>query len=246
MWSEELWIGERQRLYELMRANPEWSARAYARAVGHDPKWVNKWVKRFRSQEQVTLESLRSQSRCPKHKPDEVAERVKDRIGELREVLSERFNRAAGAKTIAYFLKTDLSVSTVQPSLSSIHRVLVERGYIRTRPKPVPRPLDLPTPNEEWELDFGEIYLGPVEGSLEFLLVVDRGTSRVVFIEGSDGYRAESAIDAVMRLFMQHGLPKRLRFDRDPRLWGTKAANYPGTPVVLAHGESDSPVSSLE
>jgi len=134
------------------------------------------------------------------------------------ETLSERFHRAAGAKLIANFLGQTADPAVAPPSLSSIYQTLLERGYIRARPKPEHTPLVLPAPDEEWELDFGEIYLGPVEGSLEFMLVVDKGTSRAVYIEGSAGYRAESAIDGVLRLFAAHGLPKRLRFDRDPRL----------------------------
>jgi hypothetical protein len=87
-------------------------------------------------------------------------ESVKDAIGELRETLSERFNRAAGAKLIAYFLGQASSVGRELPSLSSIYKTLVEGGYIRVRPKTKHTPLVLPAPNEEWELDFGEIYLG--------------------------------------------------------------------------------------
>lgn len=92
--------------------------------------------------------------------------------------------------------------------------------------------MERPAPLEEWELDFGEIWLGEAEGSLEFLLVVDRGSSRVVYIEGSAGYRAASALEAVMRLFAQHGLPKRLRFDRDPRLWGSWTRDSYPSPLI--------------
>jgi len=101
----------------------------------------------------------------------------------------------------------------------------------------------LPAPNEEWELDFGEIYLGSLEGSLEFLVVVDKGTSRVVYLEGSAGYRAESVLDAVLRLFARHGLPKRLRFDRDPRLWGSWTRDsYPSPFIRLLHAIGVEPI----
>jgi hypothetical protein len=87
---------------------------------------------------------------------------------------------------------------------------------------------------DEWEMDFGEIYLGPAEGVFEFFVVVDRGTSRVIYLEGSHGYRAQSALEAVVRLFTRHGLPKRLRFDRDPRLWGSWSRDsYPSILVRM-------------
>lgn len=119
---------------------------------------------------------------------------------------------------------------------SSIYKVLRERGYVRGPRRVMREPLRLPPLMEEWEMDFGEIYLGEAEGSLEFFLVVDRGSSRVVYVEGSSGYRAESAIDAVMRLFAAHGLPKRLRFDRDPRLWGSWTRDsYPSPLIKCLH-----------
>ena len=166
----------------------------------------------------VTDEAFRSRSRRPQRSLRQLVDSVKDTLGELRETLSERFNRAAGPKLIAYFLGKTTDADAQPSSLSSIYKTLVERGYIQARPKTEPMPLVLPAPNKEWELDFGEMYLGAAEGSLEFMVVVNKGTLRVVYVEGSSGYRAESALEAVIRLFTAHGLPKRLRFDRDPRL----------------------------
>jgi hypothetical protein len=218
MFSESEWMYERQKLYALMQAHPEWGLRVFARAVQHDLTWVRKWAKRFRAQDTPTPEMFRSQSRKPKHSPKQLSQQVKNTICSWRESLSERFNRSAGAKTISYFLKQELPAV---PGLSSIYKTLHERSYIAPRRKPEHVPLNLPAPMEEWEMNFGEIYLGPAEGVFEFFLVVDRGTSRVIYAEASHGYRAQSALEAVVRLFEKHGLPKRLRFDRDPRLWGS-------------------------
>lgn len=231
MLSESEWIYERQKWYALVREHPEWGLRAYARAVQHDVKWVRKWVKRFRAQDSPTLERFRSQSHKPKHRPKQLSNQVKDKICSLRERLSERFHRPAGAQTIQYFLKQAL---TTTPCASSIYKTLHERSYLQPRCKIEHVPLDLPAPMEEWEMDFGQIYLGPAEGSLEFFMVVDRGTSRVIYLEGSHGYRAQSALDAVVRLFTRHGLPKRLRFDRNPRLWGSWTGDsYPSILVRM-------------
>jgi hypothetical protein len=87
---------------------------------------------------------------------------------------------------------------------------------------------------EEWEMDFCEVRLQ--DGKFEFFLVVDRGTSRVVYLEGCEGYRADSAIMAVCRLFLLNGLPKRLRFDRDPRfVWSWSADSFPAPLIRLLH-----------
>ncbi|MHB8630134.1 MAG: hypothetical protein ACYDBJ_27380 [Aggregatilineales bacterium] len=124
MNSESEWIYERWKLYKLLQEHPNWSLRAYARELKHGPKWVHKWLKRFSEQTPLTISSFKSHSRRPKHSPQRLDQSVKDQIGEWRVVLSERFNRAAGAKTIRYFLKQEQSGIRHVPSLSSIHPVL--------------------------------------------------------------------------------------------------------------------------
>ena len=96
MMSESEWVRERWNLYNVMQAHPDWSLRAYAREVNHDPKWVRKWVARLKAQATPTLSMFASQSRRPKHSPSQLEPAVKDHIGELRGVLSERFNRTVG------------------------------------------------------------------------------------------------------------------------------------------------------
>ncbi len=243
MHSESEWIYERKQLYAMMKAHPEWSLRAYAREVQHDLRWVRKWTRRFRECGEPSASMFRSQSRRPKHSPTRLTDKTKDRIYAYREQLSERFHRSAGAKTIWHFLNKAREPGMSVPCLGSIQKTLRERRYIQHHVRPVPLPLVLPAPMEEWEMDFGEIYLGEVEGTLEFFLVVDRGTSRVVYLEGAAGYQAVSALEAVMRLFVREGLPKRLRFDRDPRLWGSWTRDsYPSPLVRLLHALGVEPI----
>jgi hypothetical protein len=80
--------------------------------------------------------------------------------------------------------------------------------------------------NGLWEirLDWEHIF--------EFFMVADRGTSRLVYVEGGYGYRAESALEALYKLFLLNGLPQRLRFDRDPRLWGAWSRDSYPSPMV--------------
>ena len=236
MWDESHWVLERLKLHELRQVHPEWSYGQYAKALKHDPGWVRKWCKRLQDNPVVTLKTLRSQSRAPHHPPERLSDKAKDLVVELRHELSEKFHRRAGPKLVQYGLSQYQQSHTVDMRLpqatSTIARILKERGCIASLWKTQHEMVQLPAPMEEWELDFGEIYLGEDEGVFEFLLVVDRGTSRVVFVESRVRYDAQTALESVATLLREHGLPKRLRFDRDPRLWGSWTRDSYPSPMV--------------
>lgn len=246
MDSESYWIYERMRLYELLEAHPEWSLRQYARTLQHDARWVRKWRRRIQEAAPVRVTTFFSQSRAPHHPPQRVSEAAKQVVVELRHELSERFHRKAGAKTIQYGFeqrqqKGQASIA-IPRSGNTITRILHEAGEILP-PAPVRHePLVLPPPLEEWELDFGEIRV-EYGYRFEFLVVIDRGTSRLMYLEGSEGYQAESVLLSLQRLFAQNGLPKRLRFDRDPRLWGSWTRDsYPSPWVRVLRAVGVEPV----
>jgi len=223
-------IYDRMRLHRQMREHPSWSPAQLAEAVGRSARWGRKWVKRLREEEAPSFKMYRSQSRAPKRRPRQTEEPVKDAICTLRERLSEEYHRPAGARLIAHALQKETALrenhAFIPTSSRTINNILRERGYLHDVPKREHIPLNLCAPMEEWEMDFCEIRLQ--DGRFEFFLVVDRGTSRVVYLEGCGGYRADSALMAVYRLFEQHGLPKRLRLDRDPRfVWSWSADGFP-------------------
>jgi hypothetical protein len=230
MDTESQWIYDRMRLHQLMQAHPTWSPAHLAAVVGRSERWGRKWVKRLKAVETPTYTMYLSHSRAPKTRSRQTSEAIKDVIGERRETLSEHYHRPAGAALIRHMLAQDPTVQKqgafVPTSTRTIAKILRERGYLQSPPQRQRMPLELVAPMEEWEMDFCEIRLP--YGPFEFFLVVDRGTSRVVYLEGCEGYRADSALAAVERLFRWHGLPKRLRFDRDPRLvWSWTADSYP-------------------
>jgi hypothetical protein len=235
MESEPKWVYERIKLYELMAIHPNWSSRQYAHSLGHDHRWVQKWKRRIQSATKVSLSIFQSRSRAPKHPPPKICEEAKAVVCQLREELSETFHRPAGPKTILNALdqyRNSRQASFALPrATSSIRKILHERGYISPKKVHLREPLVLPAPMEEWELDFGEIRLSDEE-IFEFLIVIDRGTSRLVYLEGGNGHRAETALEAVARLFLLHGLPRRLRFDRDSRLWGAWTRDSYPSPFV--------------
>ena len=236
MRSEHDWVYERIRLYHLMKEHPDWGYRRLARTLGHDLKWVAKWKSRILSREQITLEVFRSVSRAPQHTPHRTTAEAKAILAELRTELSERYHRSAGARTLQHgiseYLKQHSDAPDLPRSRSTIYRALHELGCIPPQRQRWHEPLVLPAPMEEWELDFGEIFLPEDDTIFEFFIVVDRGTSRLVYLEGSTGYNAETALEALVRLFSKCGLPKRLRFDRDPRLWGAWTRDSYPSPMI--------------
>lgn len=236
MLTEHEWIHERIRLSTLMKEHPDWGGRRLAHALGHDPKWVAKWKSRILKTSKLTLEVFRSASRAPKHISQRTTPQAKAVVAELRRSLSERFHRPAGARTIQYgireYLRQHPDAPKLPQSCSTIYRILHDLGCILPPRSRWHELLILPPPMEEWEMDFGEIFLSADETVFEFLIVVDRGTSRLIYLEGSTGYNAETALEALVRLFSTCGLPKRLRFDRDPRLWGAWSRDSYPSPMI--------------
>lgn len=163
MLSETEWVLERMRLYDLTRTHPTWSLRQYARQLGHDVKWVSKWLGRIKTASSVTMEVFKSKSRAPKTIYRRIEEKAKEIVCDLRQQLSLKFHRNAGAKTIlwglAEYLKGHPVTFPLPKSRSTITQILRERGWILP-PRPVSHePLELPDPMEEWEIDFAEIWL---------------------------------------------------------------------------------------
>ena len=214
---------DRMQLYFLLQEQPDLPASVAAQVINRSERWVRKWQRRFSQCTSETFAMFQSKSRAPKSRLKETTEHIKKIIADLRDELSIKYHRTVGARIILLELHKYAAHQSltdfIPQSASTVHRILKELGYIQTREQRNHIPVELPKPNEEWEMDFGEIRID-VETKLEIFLVLDRGTSRVVYLEGSTGYNAESALEAVARLFVLHGLPQRIRFDRDPRFVG--------------------------
>lgn len=234
MDSESQWIYNRMSLHHLLETHPDWSAQQVAAEMKKSERWVRKWRRRFKMVTEPHFSMYQSQSRAPKTRQRETPREVKEVIGELRERLSEKYHRKASASLIGEYLHQNKGLKEagyfVPKSSRTINKILREMGYIVAKRKREHLPLALCAPMEEWEMDFCEIRLE--DGRFEFFLVVDRGTSRVLYIEGCEGYNAVSALMAVLRLFLLCGLPKRLRFDRDPRFVGSWTRDSYPSPLV--------------
>lgn len=227
---EAEWELDRMRLYQLRREHPEWTLVQLAQAVGRCLSWVKKWLKRFREAGEASLAMFKSQSRAPHHRPHQIVEAVREAILSLRDQLKEVYGRVVGAKTILYHLHADWIWQEqgvyLPRSSASIWRVLKDGGRIPRRVRE-PHPLERPEPLQHWEMDFGQL-----SQSIEFLSVVDRGTSILVDTQSEAHYKAESALLAVARLLLLYGLPPKIRFDNDTRLVGGWLADGFPSPLM--------------
>jgi hypothetical protein len=139
MFSQAKWVYERMKLYKLMTLQPSWSSRQYTSVLGLDHKWVQKWKKRLDDVKEVTVKSFQSLSHAPKQPPLQIPHQAKEIVCQLREELSKKLHRPAGAKTILYALQkyheSQKSAFRFPTALSSINKILRERGYIQPKQK---------------------------------------------------------------------------------------------------------------
>mgnify|MGYP000111984197 CR=1 FL=1 len=231
MDKESCRIFDRMRLHRLMAKHPEWSNARLGREVERCEAWVRKWRLRLLNPNVNNYSKYLSESRAPHTRHNEVDVYIEDIVCDLREELSEHYGRNAGPIEIIASLaeRTDLIDEGyhLPTSTKTVAKILKKRGYVATKRQRFRIPVVLPPPNEEWEIDFGLLKLG--DGTwFEFFVVIDRGTSRVIYLEGCERYNAETALEAIARLFLIHGCPKRIRMDRDTRFVGAWTSDsYP-------------------
>jgi transposase len=223
---DSIWELDRIRLYELKKEHPGWTQKKLAEALKRSLSWVKKWLRRFRAAGQITLETFKSRSRAPHHRPRQVVDVVRDAILDLRDQLHEKYGRVVGPRTIRYHLHQDQALKRqgyyLPTSTRTIWKVLKAGGRIPTQVR-YHIPLERPDPMTHWEMDFGEL-----SSEIEFLSVMDRGTSILIYTHTLSHYNAVTALQAVVELLLVAGLPRRLRFDNDTRFVGSwQTDGYP-------------------
>ena len=231
---EAQWIIDRAKLRELLQTHPEWTNRQYAEATGRCRKWVKKWKKRLANSAPNDQKILEGQSRARKIPHEPYHPDVIEKILELRDHPPPAVPRRIGAPTIVYYLHQDETLAAsghrLPRSTSTIWKILNENQRI-LRPVPIKHePFERPEAMDTWEIDFTDV--GTAEAShdhkrahqVEAFAVVDRGSSVLVDLQVSDNYHAVTAIEAMLHTLMQHGKPRCIVFDRDPRLVGSWTA----------------------
>jgi transposase InsO family protein len=235
---QAVYYAARGNLRWFLRLHPQWSQNQLAHALGMSRSWVSKWIKRLQSAPPDDEQVLRGLSRAPKHPPERLDPQVIARILEIRDQPPEGLGRTPGPKAILYYLPRDESLQQAQVRLPrstrTLHRILREQGRIFQRLPTFTDPIERPEPMQHWQLDFKDASTVPAdpEGKqqhvVETLNVIDVGTSVLLAAHVAADFTAETALRAVAETFQQHGLPRAIRLDRDPRWVGApQGSDFP-------------------
>ena len=232
---EEQWIVDRSTLRRLLVENSCWTLAQYAQACGRSSSWVKKWKKRLHDTDLRDDQVLHSQSRARKTAPQSFHPEVIARILELRDQPPAAVTRKIGPRTLRYYLQQDPELAAKQyrlpRSTATIWKILDQHQRVLRPARIAPRPFDRPAPMDTWEIDFTDVSGVPAQHErktvhqVEAFAVVDRGTSILVDLQVADDYQARSALVAMASTLIQQGRPKRIVFDRDPRLIGSWSAD---------------------
>jgi transposase InsO family protein len=159
-----------------------------AREYGVSRRWVITVVQRYLAEGQAGLEP---RSRRPLSSPQRTTQELEDEVVALRKDL-DKSGHEAGAATIAFHLQQRHGAS---PAVSTIWRILSQRGFVTPQPHKRPKSSYLrfaaEQPNERWQLDITHWTLS--DGTdVEILNLLD-DHSRVCV--GSDTLRVFKARD---------------------------------------------------
>ena len=185
------------------------SLREVGSATGRSKSWVQRQVVRYRTGGEAALELKPRGPRCPANRTPDV---VEDLVVGWRKHLDE-LGLDGGARTIAWHLRRD---GAPAPSVATIHRILVRRGFVTPQPQKRPRSswqrFEADLPNERWQTDMTHWHLAGGR-HVEIVNFVDDHSRAVM---ASVALRVARAPD-VVRIFHQavtdYGLPRSVLSD---------------------------------
>ena len=225
------WISARARLRNLMQTHPDWSIRQLHRQVAQEIgccfEWTRKWYHRIQAADPGDSSILFSCSRRRKTPYPVVSEPVEAKIIHLRDTLSKAYNRRVGARNILYHLQRDEDLKRLKASIPTstrtITNILHKYQRIPRRSPPIHIPREPAEPMQQWEIDFTDVITARSDSTdkkahqVESFHAVDAGTSIEIMTRVRDDFSAETMITVMTDLFRSAGLPRTIRFDRDPR-----------------------------
>jgi transposase InsO family protein len=143
------------------------------REVGISRKTFYKYVKRCR--EAGGAGGFEERSRRPYTFPRVVAADVEEAVVGLRKQLADD-GHEHGATTIQWHLGRDRRFTGRVPSVATVHRILVRRGFVVAQPEKRPksswRRFEAPAPNEWWQIDFID-WVTALDGLVKVFNILD-------------------------------------------------------------------------
>ncbi len=171
--------------------------------------WLFKLLRRYRLEGKAGLEP---RSRRPKTSPTRIADLYEDEIVRRRKELAEG-GFDAGAETIHFHMATP---GREIPSVSTIHRVLVARGFVT--PEPHKRPKSSWTrfsaefPNECWQADVTHVEVAD-DVVYEVLNIIDDHSRLCVASRVFVTTRSPDVVRTLHKAAATWGYPKRFLTD---------------------------------
>ncbi len=124
-----------------------------SRDCGIVPKTFYKYADRYRAE---GLAGFEPRSRRPHSSPNKTPAVLEEAIVALRQELAE-VGVDHGATTIQWHLGRDRRFEQAVPSVATVHRILVRRGFVTPQPHKRPKNswcrFEAPAPNEMWQID---------------------------------------------------------------------------------------------
>ncbi len=230
MHNEE-WIADRALLRRLLDDHPDWTQPQLAAAVGRSLGFVKKWLKRFRQAPPGDVSVLFGLPRGRKAAYPQSDPLVEERILAIRDEPPENLKRVPGPKAIQYYLAREPAfqgrAAPLPRSTRTIWKVLHRHGRIARACRPHQEPIPRPAPLSAWQIDFKDASTVPADPSgkqqhvVEILNGVDMGTSILLSAHVHANFHAQTALEAVAEVLIEHGKPDSITLDRDPRWVGS-------------------------
>jgi transposase InsO family protein len=180
-----------------------------AREYGVSRRWVITVVQRYLAEGQAGLEP---RSRRPLSSPQRTTQELEDEVVVLRKDL-DKSGHEAGAATIAFHMQQCHGAS---PAVSTIWRILSQRGFVTLQPHKRPKSSYLrfaaEQPNERWQLDITHWTLS--DGTdVEILNLLDDHSRVCVGSDTLGVFKARDVDDSFGKAAASYGDPASMLSD---------------------------------
>jgi transposase InsO family protein len=182
---------------------------AAARDYRVSRRWVISLVRRYEVEGEA---GLVPRSRRPRTSPNRTSREVEDEIVALRKEL-DRGGHDAGAATIGFHLEQRHGHS---PAVSTIWRILEDRGFVTPQPHKRPRSswtrFQAEMPNQRWQLDITHWRLANGR-DVEVLNIIDDHSRLAVASRALPVFKADDVTATFTQAAAQHGMPATMLSD---------------------------------